>query len=271
MTAYTIVNQTEAKRLLAAVSPANVLLLGPPGCGKTTLGRAYLSTHSLVLEVNGTQARDKLHDITWHKGGILIDEAHRIREPEALYPLLDTKLRTGFLVKKEVEQTFALTTTDEGLLPGPLLSRLVHVVLTPYTTQDLAAIGGLVAPKLPKPVLLEVAKLSWGSPRRVKLLTGLLDRVGGARHSGHVAAILSAMGYPFGLSYRQIALLDALALRPRSLSTLTGILGTGPQTIKMIEAELVQSGLVTISSRGRRLTGTGALVLEKVKEMKGVK
>ena len=265
-----IINQAEAKRLLAAVSPANILLLGPPGCGKTTLGRAYLTQFGLVLEVNGTRARDDLHDITWHKGGVLIDEAHRIREPEALYPLLDTKLRSGFLVKKEIEQTFALTTTDEGLLPGPLLSRLVHVVLTPYTTRDLAAIGGSVA-KLPEPVLLEIAKLSWGSPRRVKLLTGLLDRVGGARHSGQVAAILSAMGYPFGLSFRQIALLDALALRPRSLSTLTGILGTGPQTIKMIEAELVQSGLVTISSRGRRLTGTGALVLEKVKEMKGAR
>ena len=259
-----IIDQLPAKRLLAAVSPAHVLLLGPPGYGKTTLGMAYLSQWGKPLVINGTQADRALREIISHRGPVLVDEIHKMSKPESLYPILDGAIKSGF---RRVNKTLAFTTTSEGSLPGPLLSRLIQVVLRSYTTQNLAEIAQQVAPGLPNLVLTEIAKFSWGSPRRVKILANLLVRAGGARHRGQVSAILSGVGYPLGLSGRQISLLEALELTPRSVNTLAGILGTDRQTISLIESDLVRAGLVTIGSRGRRLTKLGMIVIGRLEEL----
>jgi len=140
-------------------------------------------------------------------------------------------------------------------------------VLRPYTIRDLAEIAQQVAPRLSIPVLTEIAKFSWGSPRRVKILASLLTKSGGARHPGHVSTILSGVGYPLGLSGRQIALLEALELTPRSMNTLAGILGTDRQTISLIESDLVRAELITIGSRGRRLTKLGMIVLGRLEQL----
>jgi Holliday junction resolvasome RuvABC ATP-dependent DNA helicase subunit len=261
-----IVNQTPAKRLLAAVSPAHVLLLGPPGYGKTTLGMAYLSQWGKPLIINGTRADRSLREITSHRGPVLVDEIHKMSKPESLYPLLDGAIQTGFRLRR-TQKTLAFTTTSEGSLPGPLLSRLIQVVLRAYTTRDLAEIAQQVAPGLGVDVLTELAKFSWGSPRRVKILASLLIKTGGARHPGQVSTILSGVGYPLGLSGRLIALLEALELTPRSVNTLAGILGTDRQTISLIESDLVRAGLITIGSRGRRLTKLGMIVLGRLEEL----
>lgn len=266
-----IINQLEAKRLLVAVTPANVLLLGPAGYGKTTLGLAYLSqfvsVQSPVMIVNGTNADGELADLTWHKGPVLIDEIHRMHRHEALYPMLDGKIEQGFMRKSGIK-TFAFTTTDEGTLPSPLLSRLVHVVLTPYTKEHLALIAQIAAPEFAAAILDEIARYCWGSPRKAKLLANLLARAK-IRHPGQVGRVLCTIGYPLGLSYRQVSLLGALAYDSRSLSTLAGILGTGVQTVRLWESELIQARLMRITNKGRSLTQTGASVLENLNNLRG--
>jgi len=264
-----IVNQLEAKRLLMAVSPANVLLLGPPGYGKTTLGLAYLSqfvtAQSPVLVMNGVRADGELADLTWHKGPVLIDEIHRMNKHEALYPMLDGKIEQGFM-RRGSHKTFAFTTTDEGTLPGPLLSRLVHVVLTPYTREHLALIAQTAAPEFAPEILDEIARYCWGSPRKAKLLAGLLARTK-IRQPNQVGHVLCTVGYPLGLSHRQVSLLGALAYDSRSLSTLAGMLGTGVQTVRYWESELIQARLMRITNKGRSLTQTGASVLESLESL----
>jgi len=266
-----IINQIQAKRLLMAITPANILLLGPPGYGKTTLGLAYLSQFASAQEptlvVNGTRADGELADLTWHKGPVLIDEVHRMNKHESLYPMLDGKIESGFMRKSEIK-TFAFTTTDEGTLPGPLLSRLVHVVLTPYTREHLSLIAQTMAPEFTGKILDEIARYCWGSPRKAKLLAGLLARAK-IRHPSQVGRVLCTIGYPLGLSYRQVSLLGALAYDSRSLSTLAGILGTGVQTVRFWESELIQARLMRITNKGRSLTKTGASVLENLESLRG--
>jgi len=75
------------------------------------------------------------------------------------------------------------------------------------------------------------------------------------------------VGYPLGLSYRQVSLLGALAYDSRSLSTLAGILGTGVQTVRYWESELIQARLMRITNKGRSLTQAGASVLESLESL----
>jgi Holliday junction resolvasome RuvABC ATP-dependent DNA helicase subunit len=243
-----IINQKAALRLLAigARSRSSVLIVGGPGQGKTTLALHYLrqfDRRPLVINAGSGDSASVLKQRSFKT--VLIDEAHKLRNPEALYPWLDDP--GGFLRSKKV---FALATTDQGKLPGPLISRLMLVALERYTLRDLAAIATLVAPFYSEAVRLRIAQHSHGNPRRVKLLTQLIVK---SNMRGSVDQILEAIGYRGGLNAQERALIRMLGSGPKSISTLAGLLGVGKETVRLIESDLIASGLLMITSRGREL------------------
>lgn len=262
-----IVGQDRAKYLLAAVARvrANVLLIAPPGMGKTMMARAYLGQFGRrVLELNGRKATPEA--LKASRGLTLIDEAHKMRDPESLYPPLDRRGRRGALSSRRV-CVFALCTTDEGELPPALVSRLVPVALEPYTVSHLAAIAGLDGchPAFPAESLLRIAQFSLGSPRRAKLLASLLLSgypTGLPPHA--IGPALARLGYQSGLTSRQVNMLCALATGRKGMATLCGMFGYGRRTERSIEADLIRAGLVEITSRGRAITPSGLEMLDRI-------
>lgn len=239
-----IVGQRAVLNLLGMLDRESVLLVGPAGTGKTKIGLAYLSRFGKPLVVNCSMERPKLIEaVTSSQAPTLLDEAHLLRQPEWLYPLLDAK--PSFLRPR---RPFALTTTDETRLPVPLRSRLVQVELECYTTDELAAIG--VINGLRPEVAAVVASVARGIPRRVVLLSRIVKK---ARDGDEATAILQACGYLDGLSPRERRYLEVLGDSPKSLTLLANMLGMSEAAVRELEAELIGMGLVAVGPRGRSL------------------
>lgn len=271
-----VIGQTEAMRVLEAVSPAHVLLIGTPGMGKTHIAKwyAHLVSPADSIIIQGEMLADNpLRDITIDgttniaefKGTVIVDECHVAKNHEAFYPILDKRPVPG---GKDWSRTFIFTTTDEGKLPPALLSRLVVISLKQYSLQELADIAGTAVMEFPNSVRLEVARLCHGSPRRAKVIAGLLQEVG-RKNSRRIVAeevrgIMRYLGYPEGLYDRELEIMRALVGTTRSLNTLSALLATSRDTIGYWETGLIAAGLMTISPRGRALTDDGRVVLQRV-------
>lgn len=249
-----LINQHKARALLhlTAKARASVLLVGPPGHGKTELARYYLSQFArqpLLINAGEGQVIEKIKSTS--NLAIIIDEVHRMRpgEPEALYPILDAP-RSWWKPKP----IFAMATTDQGDLPPAFVSRLWVVALEKYTLEDLALIARQVASHLSQEALLELARCAHGSPRRVKMLANMIKQV---RGPVQVSTFLSSIGYANGFNAQEMAFLETLSQGPRSIATISGMMGVGTNTVKALEREFIAAGLVEITSKGRTLTPQG--------------
>ncbi len=270
-----VIGQQQAKNLLvrAKENRMNILFVAPPGYGKTLLARKYLeSFNSSIVEINGTEKISNIVEKINKNSDkpILIDEAHKMRGSEAIYKHLDGEVErrptfedlTLDITDIDLSIIFALATTDEGRLTDALVSRLVKVALRPYSHDDLVEIAKLEH-KHKKDVLAEIATLARGNPRRVKLLSKLLS--GRSLKSGRdVQSQLQLLGLPMGLDARESRMMKILVSKPRGISTIAGLMSTDSHTIRMIESDLIQSGLVEVTSKGRSLTSDG---IEVAKEL----
>ena len=269
-----VIGQHEAIRVLKAVSPANVLLVGTPGMGKTYIARWYM--HYLTVEhddwsvlvdggkINEASVLSDLYDtvsgfyLVNYPGPVTVDEIQVVENIEQFYPLLDKPVTDN-------KGVWIFTTTDEGDLPPAFLSRLRIIALRPYSQGELAQIAEIAAPELPLDTRLKIAQLAYGSPRQVKQLSILVSNLG-KRHNrtvqaAEVVGVMRYMGYEYGLNSRCVELLRSMRDGPRSISTIAALMGTGGRTIRLWETELVYAGLMTITSRGRALTEQGRRML----------
>lgn len=265
----------------------HVLLLSPPGLGKTTLAHVIAKEMGVQIKVSSGPALERPGDlaaILTHlaPGDILfVDEIHRLppRVEEILYPAMeDWKLpivlgegpHARCIELSLAPFTLIGATTREGLLTTPLRDRFEVVFrLEFYTAEELAEIVRRGAQKLGVGITLDAAwelgSLSRGTPRiALRLLRRARDV---AQVQGLSTLTLEAARETLRMLGIDGAGLDELDRRilavmierfeggPVGLETLSAALGEDPDTIAdLYEPYLIALGFIRRTPQGRLAT-----------------
>jgi holliday junction DNA helicase RuvB len=265
----------------------HVLLYGPPGLGKTTLG--YVIGNELGVPVRATsgpvlEKPGDLAAILTNLGDrevLFIDEIHRMPAAieEILYPALedyelDIMIGQGPSARsvKVPLQKFTLigATTRAGLLTSPLRARfgIVHR-LEFYTAADLEEIVRRSARILGVPIedsaAAEVARRSRGTPRIANRLLRRVRDYAQVRASGKITAEVAHAGlkllevdeYGFDEVDRKLlrTIIDKFGGGPVGINSIAAAISEEKDAIEDIyEPFLIQIGFVDRTPRGRVAT-----------------
>src|ERR671930_531892 len=268
----------------------HVLLVGPPGLGKTSL--AYIVREELgvgirciagpALERKGDMAAIltglERHDV------LFVDEIHRLNRAieEILYPALEDFRLDIVVGQGPAARTLTLdlppftligATTRTGLLTTPLRDRFgMTFRLGYYEPAELALIvrrsAGILGVDVADEAADEIAARARGTPRVANRILRRVRDVAEVRHQGAITLEIALEALQLhevdaiGLERADRDLLEAIAVKfgggPVGLSTLAVARGEEQETIEDVyEPYLLQLGFVQRTPRGRVITDLG--------------
>lgn len=290
------IGQPSVRRQLAVVLDAargrgesadHVLLVGPPGLGKTTLAMIIAAEMSASLRLTSGPAIQHAGDLasilsSLQPGDVLfIDEIHRLaRTAEEMLYLAMEDFRVDVIVGKGPGATsiplslprFTVigATTRSGLLPAPLRDRFGFTAhLEFYSDEDLAHVvrrsARLLGADLQDSASTEIAGRSRGTPRIAnRLLRRVVDYSqveGEPRVSLQATRDALALFQVDGLGLDRLdrAVLEAICRNfgggPVGLTTLAHTVGDEAETLETVaEPYLVRQGFLMRTPKGRVAT-----------------
>jgi holliday junction DNA helicase RuvB len=267
----------------------HVLLVGPPGLGKTSL--AHIIREELGVGIRSVagpalERKDVAAILTAVEARdvVFVDEIHRLSRAaeEILYPALEDFRLDIVMGQGTAARTLTLdlppftlvgATTRTGLLTSPLRDRFgITFRLDYYEDGELATIvrrsAGILGVEIADDAADEIAGRARGTPRVGNRILRRVRDVAEVRHQGAITTAIAREALDLlevdeaGLERLDRELLRSIAEKydggPVGLGTLAAALGEEPDTIEYVyEPYLLQLGFLQRTPRGRTITALG--------------
>jgi Holliday junction DNA helicase RuvB len=268
----------------------HVLLVGPPGLGKTSLAFILREELGVGIRTVAGPALERKGDMAAILTGLetrdvlFVDEIHRLNRAieEILYPALEDFRLDIVVGQGPAARTLTLdlppftlvgATTRTGLLTTPLRDRFgMTFRLDYYAPNELGTIvrrsARILEVEIDDAAADEIARRSRGTPRIANRILRRVRDVAQVRHDGVITTAVAREALQLlevdeqGLERIDRELLGAIVNKfgggPVGLSTLAVALGEEPDTIEDVyEPYLLQLGFIQRTPRGRIVTDLG--------------